>query len=114
MWTPALSEAGGELYVNICYLKESSQVQLMYVHILFVKIKSPLPYVGDIQTTGSDSNSIDTAITKLKNRFEVVDLGEAFFHLGLTIKCDEETGSIEYSWETYVRGLLEKSGMMKS
>lgn len=44
-----------------------------------------LPYVDDIQITGSDTNSIDTVIAKLKNRFEVVDLGVASYLLRLTI-----------------------------
>ena len=57
-----------------------------------------------------DSNLIKIVIPQQKNRFEVVDLGEASHLLGLTIKRDEETGTIEISQGTYARGVLETFG----
>ena len=71
-------------------------------------------YVYDILLTGSDTNSINSVIPKLKNRFEVVDLGETSYLLGLTIEHYQTTGSIELSVEAYARGLLEKFGVMES
>ena len=61
-----------------------------------------------------DSNLIKIVISQQKNRFEVVDLGEASHLLGLTIKRDEETGTTALSQETYARGVLEKFGMSDS
>lgn len=41
--------------------------------------------VDDVLITDSDTNSIETVISQLKNKFEVVGLGEAFCLLVLTI-----------------------------
>ena len=50
-------------------------------------------------------------ICQLQQRFEIVDLGEASYLLGLAISRDAGTGSIRLSREAFARGILERFGM---
>ena len=70
-----------------------------------------LLYVDDILLSGRNTAKIEETKRQLMERFEVVDLGPATFLLGLAIKRDDSTGTIQLSQETYARGILDTYGM---
>ena len=70
-----------------------------------------LLYVDDILLSGRNTSKIEETKRQLMDRFEVVDLGPATFLLGLAIKRDDSTGTIQLSQETYARGILDTYGM---
>ena len=74
-----------------------------------------LLYVDDILLSGSDSEQVLNLIEKLKDWFEMVDLGGAKFLLGMEIHrnvtAGNNAGTNILSQETYARTILETYAM---
>ena len=65
-----------------------------------------LLYVDDVLLSGSGAEQVLQAIEKLKDRFEMVDLGDAKILLGMGINRNVHEGTIILSQETYARTIL--------
>uniref|UniRef100_A0A1J3G9F4 Copia protein n=1 Tax=Noccaea caerulescens TaxID=107243 RepID=A0A1J3G9F4_NOCCA len=66
-------------------------------------------YVDDIIVTGSNMEKIETFKEEMKSEFEMTDLGELSYFLGMEVKQNEE--GIFLSQENYAQKLLKKFGM---
>ncbi|KAG7599301.1 Integrase catalytic core [Arabidopsis suecica] len=66
-------------------------------------------YVDDIIVTGSNIKEIEQFKEEMKNEFEMTDLGELSYFLGMEVTQNEE--GIFLSQENYAKKLLKKFGM---
>ena len=66
-------------------------------------------YVDDLIVTGKDAREIERFKVKMKNRFEMSDLGLLTFYLDIEVKQDAE--GISLSQAAYDRKVLSNSGM---
>lgn len=66
-------------------------------------------YVDDIIVTGSKIKEIEQFKEEMKNEFEMTDLGELSYFLGMEVTQNEE--GIFLSQENYAKKLLKKFGM---
>ena len=72
-------------------------------------------YVDDVLIWGARRETTDRLTCQRPQRFEVVDLGKASYHLlGLAVSRDAETGSSRLSQEAFPRGLVERFEMAES
>ena len=68
-------------------------------------------YVDDLLLIGSSLAEVKQLKTDLSARFEMTDLGEAEYVLGLQITRDRRRRSLSLSQADYIRRLLERYGM---
>ena len=68
-------------------------------------------YVDDIIPVSSDVEMLKAEKESLCREFEMVDLGEILFILGMSIKRDRATRSLTISQGQYLRDLLKRCGM---
>jgi hypothetical protein len=68
-------------------------------------------YVDDLLILGSNLNSVNDLKAELSKRFEMKDLGEAHYCLGIEIARDRRKGSIKISQEKYVENILKRFHM---
>ncbi|KAG7640275.1 Zinc finger CCHC-type superfamily [Arabidopsis suecica] len=68
-------------------------------------------YVDDIIVTGSNVKEIERFKEEMKNEFEMTDLGELSYFLGMEVNQDDE--GIFLSQENYAKKLLKKFGMQE-
>ena len=73
---------------------------------LFVAI-----YVDDLVMSGSSLNCIEMFKSELKRRFNMKDLGQLSFCLGMEIAQDREKGTIKLSQAKYISDVLRRFGM---
>ena len=72
-------------------------------------------YVDDIiLILGPRRKTIGRLICQVGKRFEVVDVDEASYLLGLATSRDAESGSIKLSQEAFAKCLLERFGTAES
>ena len=64
-------------------------------------------YVDDILITGNDMDSIVATKKWLSSTFEIKDMGEAYFVLGIEIVRDCSKKLLGLSQETYIKKILE-------
>jgi transposase InsO family protein len=70
-----------------------------------------LVYVDDILIAGSDIDSINSIKAALGSTFDVRDLGEAAYFLGMEIKRERDNNNIKLSQERATKELLDKYGV---
>ena len=66
-------------------------------------------YVDDILLDGNSKEMIDTAKKWLSSNFEMKDMGEASYVLGVKIVRDRAKRLLDLSQETYIKRMLEQS-----
>ncbi|CAL2229950.1 unnamed protein product [Prunus armeniaca] len=70
-------------------------------------------YVDDILLTANDHNLLKNIKELLSNNFEVKDLGEAAFVLGIEIQRDRARGFLGLSQKTYIERIRKPKGDLK-
>ena len=70
-----------------------------------------LVHVDDLLLAAANLEQIKAAKAAIASCFEVRDLGEVRFYLGIEISRDQTTGSITLSQRRYVEQLLERHGL---
>lgn len=68
-------------------------------------------YVDDMLIAGNDRATIDAFKTTLSERFEMTDLGNARWMLGMEIRRDRARRILSISQEQYIEKILERHGM---
>jgi transposase InsO family protein len=68
-------------------------------------------YVDDLLLASSDLPALTALKAKLASLFEMSDLGEASYVLGMEIKRDRATRTLTINQRTYVRSVLRTHGM---
>ena len=71
-------------------------------------------YVDDILIAGNSKEMIDTAKKWLSSNFEMKDMGEASYVLGVKIMRDRAKRLLGLSQETYIKKMLERYHMQDS
>lgn len=71
-------------------------------------------YVDDILLTGNDKSMIETTKVWLSSTFDMKDMGEASYVLGVKITRNRARRFLSLSQETYLRTVLERFGMLDS
>lgn len=78
------------------------------------KVLFLLIYVDDIIIASNDSNKLKQVISKLKDEFEMSELGEPKEFLGISIRRDREQQEIILSQEKYVDKILLKFNLSEA
>src|SRR3954447_6250892 len=68
-------------------------------------------YVDDILIFANDTSEIEVIKHQLSERFEMTDLGEAHYILGIEIKRDRSAGWIRINQGKYIDDVLERFKM---
>ena len=71
-------------------------------------------YVDDILLAGNSKKMIDTAKKWLSSNFEMKNMGEASYVLGVKIIRDRAKRLLSLSQETYIKRMLERYHMQNS
>jgi hypothetical protein len=71
-------------------------------------------YVDDILIAGNSKEMIDTTKRWLSSNFEMKDMGEANYVLGVKIIRDRATKLLGLTQETYIKKMLERYHMQDS
>ena len=98
------------------YLKEQKYVQSNADSCIYVKnVDSKMVllslYVDDLLIASNDLANLQREKHLLKQVFEMTDLGEVNYILGMLVKRDRVHKRLVISQELYVRDMLEKFGM---
>ncbi|KAJ3569220.1 hypothetical protein NP233_g5191 [Leucocoprinus birnbaumii] len=70
-----------------------------------------LVWVDDMVIGGPKNSKIDEFKAQIKRHFDITDLGEVNYVLGLQVIRDRANGLIYLSQETYIKSVLERFGM---
>ena len=68
-------------------------------------------YVDDILLASSDLGLLHTTKKFLSENFEMKDMGEATYVIGIEIFCDRSRGLLGLSQNQYIETILERFGM---
>ena len=68
-------------------------------------------YVDDLLVIGSDVRAIETIKKKLKDNFQMSDLGDVSLVLGMQITRDREKGTLTISQQDYTKSILARFEM---
>ena len=84
-------------------------------HAVFVRAADDFPsilalYVDDITMASKDIRGIERDKEKLKARYQMTDLGEISWILGVRVTRDRKAGWVALSQEKYIREVLERFG----
>ena len=91
--------------------KENTIDQCIYLKISGSKFIILVLYVDDILLASSDVNLLHDTKKFLSKRFEMKDLGEASFVLGIQIDRDRSKGILGLSQKAYIDKVLSRFGM---
>lgn len=69
-------------------------------------------YTDDIFGASSTKEEAEKAKKEFEACFEIKDVGDQGYILGIRVEKDEETGAISLSQEAYLRRILERFGML--
>lgn len=88
-----------------------------YEYCLYIKtnVKSKmyiLIYVDDLLVAGTNEKEVDNVIKILNNTFKMNNLGQIKHFLGMNITQNLSEGKITINQTNYLRGVLEKFGML--
>src|SRR5438045_2092145 len=70
-------------------------------------------WVDDLIIAGKDMKDINELKAQLKEEFEMKDLGELKYVLGMQVYRDRERGQIHINQSGYVNSVLEKFGLLE-
>ena len=68
-------------------------------------------YFDDILLASNDSNLLIETKHMLSTHFDMKDLGEAYYVLGIRILCDRANGMLKLSQRTYIEKILKRFNM---
>jgi Reverse transcriptase (RNA-dependent DNA polymerase) len=91
-----------------CNFKISNSDHSLFININNSHITIILVYVDDIIVTGNNENNIELIKGKLKNKFDIKDLGFLKYFLGIEIAHSH--GNLFLSQRKYVLDLLKETG----
>ena len=86
----------------------------VYKHIIDKKVVSLLLYVDDILLIGNDVKILSDVKAWLANQFQMKDLGEASYILGIQIIRDRKKRLLAMSQASYIDKILVRFGMQNS
>jgi hypothetical protein len=93
--------------------KENIEDNCIYVKFKNVKYIFLILYVDDILFASSDVSLLLQTKKFLSSKFDMKDLGEAFFILGIEIHRDRSKGILRLSQKAYIEKVLKKLSMHK-
>src|SRR6185503_9162987 len=94
--------------------KENEEDNCIYAKFKNGKFIFLILYVDDILLASSDVNLLLETKKFLSSKFDMKDLGEASFVLGIEIHRDRRRGVLGLSQKTYLKKVLKKYGMHAS
>lgn len=100
------------------YFAESGFEKCSYEHTLFVKVEGKGKilivslYVDDLIFTGNDCVMIENFKKSMMHKFEMTDLGEMKYFLGVEVK--QGAGGIHLCQSKYAKEVLDRFGMTES
>ena len=94
--------------------KENEEDNCVYAKLKNGKFIFLIRYVGDILLASSDVNLLFETKKLLSSNFNMKDLSEASFVLGIEIHRDRRKGVLELSQKVYLEKILKKYSMHAS
>jgi Reverse transcriptase (RNA-dependent DNA polymerase) len=96
-------------------LEEMGYTHLESDHAVFIRVRDGTfsiiaLYVDDISMASNDPNAIEQDKLKLKQKYQMMDLGDISWILGMHITRDREKGTIVLSQQQYAEDVLQKFG----
>jgi hypothetical protein len=111
------TKQGGRMwYQDICaMLEEMGYTHLESDNTVFTQVCNGTfsiiaLYVDDISMASNDLNAIEQDKVKLKQKYQMTDLGDIFWILGMRITRDRNKGTIMLSQQQYVEDILQRFG----
>ena len=80
----------------------------MYLKVSGSKFIILILYVDDILLASNDLGIIHETKEYLKNNFDMKDMGEATFVIGIEIYRDRSRGLLRLSHESYIKNILKR------
>ena len=71
-------------------------------------------YVGDFVIAAKSSERIEQVKTALSQKFDVKDLGELHYFLGVQVIQDHDNGTVWIGQSTFTKSVLQKYGMSEA
>jgi hypothetical protein len=93
--------------------KENEEDNCIYAKFKNGKFIFLLLYVDDILLASSDVHLVLETKSFLSSRFDMKNLGEAYYVLGIEIHRDREKGVLGLSQKSYIEKVLKKFNMHK-
>ena len=75
------------------------------------KLKFLVLYVDDILLVANDTDMLVETKQLFLSHFDMKDLGEAFYVLGIQILCDRPSGIMRLSQQKYIERILKMFNM---
>jgi len=93
--------------------KENTVDQCIYLKVSGSKFIFLILYVDDILLATNDLGILSETKRFLSNNFEMKDMGEAYYVIGIEIFCDKSQGLLGLSQNAYINKVLERFRMDK-
>jgi hypothetical protein len=94
--------------------KENVEDNYVYAKLKNGKYSFLILYVDDILLASSDASLLQKTKKFLSSNFDMKDLGEASYVLGIQIHRDRKNGVLRLSQKAYLKKVLKKYNMHKS
>ena len=93
--------------------------QLSVEHCLYIRVRNGKPqiissWIDDLLLFGDDPEATAELVAILGKEFEIHDLGEPRYLIGMEIHHDYQSGTITLSQKQYIKKILEKHRMQDS
>ena len=96
----------------VAYLKELGFEPILANYLVFTNSTTIIAiYVDDILITGPDKKRIQRIKDQLHKRFEMTDLGEYHYYLGITVTRDRANRILRLGQAGYIQKFITKHGM---
>ena len=93
--------------------KENTVDQLIYLKVSESKVIFLILYVEDVLLATNDLGLLYETKKFLSNNFEMKDMGERSYVIGIEIFCNRSQGLLGLSQKAYINKVLEKFGIEK-
>ena len=91
--------------------KENTFDRCIYLQVSGSKFVFLVLHVDDLLIASSDLGLLRETKDFLSNNFEMNDMGEASFVIGMEISCDRSRGMLGLSQKAYITQMLERYNM---